>query len=379
MVALMLSYFISLTQHIRGEKLNWRKVAVLPGESATVESLGYAGVIAGIEKDYLIVSGGANFPKELPWKGGEKKFYRSSFVFKILKSGLKFLGRYDNLSIPIAYAASCNTRHGVFFAGGENEKGPSAMAGLIRLNHIGAAPEIVPLPALPMPLSNAMAVCKGDQVFLAGGENTDSTLSGFYTLDLNHIEKGWIELPPLPKPVSHFVFLSINVAGSEQLFLIGGRTKIKNAPTLFYRDVFSYNLRLKQWEIKAPLPYPLAAGTGATFNDHTLLVMGGDKGIRYNQVEKVLLEIKNEKDSEKIQQLNEHRIQLQETHPGFSKEMLAYDWTADKWLSSGDFPFDMPVTTRLVQRKDRFFLVSGEIRAGIRTPNIYSGLSTTSH
>ncbi len=53
--------------------------------------------------------------------------------------------------------------------------------------------------------------------------------------------------------------------------------------------------------------------------------------------------------------------------------MLAYDIMKDKWVQQGKIPFDVPVTTTAFLLKDRVFIVSGEIKAGVRTPQIVSG------
>jgi N-acetylneuraminate epimerase len=66
------------------------------------------------------------------------------------------------------------------------------------------------------------------------------------------------------------------------------------------------------------------------------------------------------------------KAKLQAAHPGFSKEMLAYDITGNIWQVIGTMPYATPVTTTSVQWKDCFIIPSGEIKAGVRSPLIIS-------
>lgn len=372
-VILMLSYFISLSQKIRKDRLVWRIAASIPSEKRSGTIHGLAGMIAGFHNDHLLAAGGANFPDTLPWHGGIKKFYSDIHVYRREGARLVLLPIRQELPISIAYAASCSTPYGVFFAGGENQQGPVQVAGLLRFSKEIGKVERVALPELPFPVSNAMAVYLQDEVYVAGGENTDSTLSGFIKIDLRQPEKGWEILPCLPHPVSHFVFATSTIQDSNCLLLAGGRARVPGAPSVFYRELYSYNIQTRQWRERSPLPYALAAGAGSAIHNNGLMLLGGDRGVRYNQVEQLLIEAKNEKDPSQLAKLKERRIQLQESHPGFSREQLYYDASIDQWSSKGDFPYELPVTTPSVFYKGYLYLVSGEIKAGIRTPSIYSG------
>ncbi len=372
-VVLMLSYFISLSQKIRKDRLVWRIAATLPADTSSDSHPGLAGMIAGFHKDYLLAAGGANFPEALPWRGGLKKFHSAIHVYKREGGRLIHLTGTQNFPFPVAYAASCATPLGVFFAGGENQQGPIRAAGLMRFQKEGLPVELLDLPELPFAVSNAKAVCVKEEVYLAGGENVDSTLSCFLKIDLRNLEKGWEILPSIPHPVSHAVVTMAMVHNTPMLLLAGGRVRVAGAPSVFYRELFSYNIASGQWQKRTPLPYAIAAGSGVALNGDGMLVIGGDRGARYNQVEQVLLDAKNETDRDKLSTLQERRIQLQESHPGFSREILYYKASTDQWSSKGEFPYEMPVTTQAVYYKSYIYLVSGEIKAGIRTTSIYSG------
>lgn len=120
---------------------------------------------------------------------------------------------------------------------------------------------------------------------------------------------------------------------------------------------------------KTPLPYALCAGTGI-LQDRHILLFGGDKGIVFNQAETLIAAIKNTSDPVKKQELILEKNKLQSTHPGFSREVIAYDIDQDTWSVAGLIPYETPVTTTAVNWENGILIPSGEIRAGVRTPRI---------
>ena len=58
-------------------------------------------------------------------------------------------------------------------------------------------------------------------------------------------------------------------------------------------------------------------------------------------------------------------------HPGFRKAILRYDMKTDKWTETGEVPAAQ-ATVPLVRWRDRWVMISGEIRPGIRTPEFWS-------
>ena len=118
------------------------------------------------------------------------------------------------------------------------------------------------------------------------------------------------------------------------------------------------------------MPYALSAGTGVWWNKDQIVLLGGDRGIVFNQVEKLLVAIANENDAEKKQILINQKNQIQETHPGFSKEILLYAADTNQWKIVGSLNHEIPVTTTAFIWNSKLFIPSGEIKAGVRSPNI---------
>lgn len=350
-------------------KLQWTVAAELPVAANGQPSLGFAGMVAGVHHNKLIIAGGANFPEAMPWNGGMKKYYDDVYVYA--KKGNRFvLQQKAKLSFSIAYAAICTIEKGIVVAGGENENGIRNKVYLLAMNDRTVT--VNSLPDLPFAITNAAITSIGNKIYLAGGETATETSSQFLVLDLNNTAAGWRQLPQLPKPVSHTVLL----ATKTHIYLAGGRKKSSNGISDLYSSVFEFNFQTNQWKEIAALPYALSAGAGAVYQNKILL-FGGDKGATFHRTEELIAAINNSKNEIEKQRLTEEKAKLQTAHPGFSKEILAYDIIADTWQVIGLMPYETPVTTTAVQWKEYFILPSGEIKAGVRSPLILSVKATT--
>jgi N-acetylneuraminic acid mutarotase len=189
-------------------------------------------------------------------------------------------------------------------------------------------------------------------------------------LDLLNPTTGWKTLPALPQPTSHAV-IALQANNDTTLLLIGGRKKNTNAISTFYNTVFAFDFIQQQWKTLAPLPYPLSAGTGVALNRLEILLFGGDKATVFHKVETLVLAINAENDTNKKTKLIQEKNKILAAHDGFSKELLSYNFQKDAWQVIDYLPFPTPVTTTAIKWGSQIILPSGEIKAGVRTPDIF--------
>lgn len=348
----------------------WKTAAELPALYQQQKALGVAGPVTGVHQNKLIVAGGANFPDSLPWQGGKKKYYNTVYVYEKKGSKIVLLKQQFTLPFNIAYAACCSAPQGIVYAGGENENGISNKVFLLQWDKKTSAATTKQLPELPFAITNAMATVFNNIVYIAGGETAASVSDQLQALDLNKTEEGWKQLAVIPKAVSHSFLTVQSNENNTSIYLVGGRKKNSTGISDLYSSVFEFNIKEKQWVEKKSLPYSLCAGTGIAANSNDILMFGGDKGTTFHKVEMLITAINAEKDETKKQELILHKNKLQSEHPGFSKEILLYNKLTDTWNIVGDIPFETPVTTTAVKWGKDFFIPSGEIKAGVRTPKI---------
>ncbi|MBK8657143.1 MAG: sodium/solute symporter [Haliscomenobacter sp.] len=353
--------------------IQWSVGGELPPDPAGKPAIGLAGPVTGVHNGVLLVAGGANFPEGMPWDGGKKAYPKDGFVFRREASGNLSLRSRFQLSQAVAYPAVCSSPKGVIAAGGENETGLLSSVFLYSWGESKGSVVATPLPGLPQPLTAAAAVVHGNTVYLAGGQSPAGTSDAFYALDLDRPTAGWTALPPIPKPASHAVFAVQNNGERPCLYLMGGRKANEGSISDIHSSVYSFDLKTKSWSERSPLPFPLSAGTGTGYGASFILLFSGDKGEVFSESERLIAAINQETDTLQQAQLKAQRKALMETHPGFNRTVLLYNTVTDAWTARGTLPFDGQVTTSAVKWEDEVYIPSGEIRAGVRTPEIRRG------
>jgi len=353
-------------------KSRWSVAANLPVNQKLGKQPGVAGPFSGFINGELIIAGGSNFPDSMPWQGGKKIYWNDIYIMHINKKGKCSWvnnGVYK-LKENIAYGASVQMKEGIVCIGGENENGISKKVYLLHGNDMNKKIVTADLPELPLPLTNLSAVGIRSNVYVAGGETDTGVSNHLFRLNIHQPAKGWIELAALPVEVSHAVLVEGDKDLGSFIYLIGGRKKNKNGISDIYSSVFEYDIEKNMWTKKKDMPYAASAGVGIGGITNNVLFIGGDKGETFHKVETLLAEIAIEKDEVKKQQLIKEKDQLQINHPGFSKDVLAYNIYKDEWRKAGQIPFASPVTTIAVKGGHKYYIPCGEIKAGVRTTQI---------
>ncbi|HRN55446.1 MAG TPA: kelch repeat-containing protein, partial [Agriterribacter sp.] len=288
---IMLTHLHACTEKRQDTAIQWSLAATLPPLPEQTTAWGFAGPVTGVHRDVLLVAGGANFPDGMPWEGGQKKYYTEGFVLK--RTGKDSLSLYKTFALPypLAYPACTSTPAGIVCAGGENADGRSSKVILLQWDDHADRVIIKKLPDLPLPLSNAGITVHNNTLYLAGGENADSTCSGFYSVDITGTAAQWNVLPNLPHAVSHAVVVAQPASGNPHVYVLGGRKKNSNGISDIYASAFAFDLSKNVWKEIKSLPYSLCAGTGIATGKNGILLFGGDKGEIFHKTELLIASI----------------------------------------------------------------------------------------
>ncbi len=304
---------------------------------------GVAGPFVGVVESKLIVAGGANFPNALPWNGGQKVWYDRVW-FLDDNSDWSEIGK---LPTTLGYGVSITTSAGLICIGGSNAD--AHVADVVRLSIEAGAVRTEKLPALPHPIANACGVLIEDTVYVAGGlldAQSKQALKTFYAFDLSAQESQWKELPTWPGPPR---MLAVAAELEQQFYLISGVDLTDNvsvnAQRRYLNDAYRFHPR-SGWEQIADLPSAVAAAPSpAIVNGSQLLIIGGDDGRHVG-------------------------FQPPDQHPGFSNRILVYDVRTNKWSEAGEAPV-ATVTTSCVPWAGAWWFPTGEIRPGVRSPELW--------
>jgi len=363
---------VLMAQNRTVDLIDWKIVASIPPALHQVKSIGLAGAISGIHNDALIVAGGTNFPDKMPWLGGSKKSYDNAIVYPNINSKKTLTPSVVSYKLPfkLAYAANCNTKEGIVVAGGENELGLSKKVLLLKWKQQEEILGIEYLPDLPFGVTNASLTVVRNILYISGGEVASGARDEFLSLDLKDPAQGWKTLSNLPLATSHAVLLGDEKTG--QVYLIGGRCKKVDQVSEIYNAFHAYDIKKNFWKEMPTLPFPLSAASGI-INGDDILIFSGDEGETFNKAEKLIIAMEQERDAQKKEVLNKKKIEVQSSHPGFSRKVLKYNLFGKTWTSlKNEMPYGT-VTVNANLFNDNVFIAGGEIKAGVRTPNILRG------
>ncbi|MEO6134294.1 MAG: hypothetical protein ABIP35_04015 [Ginsengibacter sp.] len=378
-IIFFLLIFFTMTLSAQNKKgislaFTWKKATQLPGING-IPSIGVAGPINGISNDVLIVAGGANFPEGMPWKGGKKFF--SDEINVLQKKGDNYVWNNNvksKLSFPIGYCGTASTSKGIVCVGGENANGISKEVFILSWDAKNNAVRLQMLPSLPDALTNVAAASIGNIVYIAGGDEKNKSSNRFMCLDISDTNENWNVLPDLPFEMANTSL----IAQGKKLYLIGGRTKTASGISELHHTTFVYDLDKKAWEDLANICdgkniSNLSAAASIAIDKNYILMIGGDNGETFNKIETYISQIASAATTEEKDKLTKEKNTLITEHKGFSKKILLYNIQSDCWIKAGTYPYPAQVTTTAVNWNGEILISNGEIKPGVRTPDIIVG------
>lgn len=328
------------------EKIEWDNSLVLPDEEGK-SNLGVAGAFSGCIGDYLIVAGGSNFPDKMPWEGGHKMWYDLVYVLNTAQPDSGWVSYPDALPRPLAYGSSIELPEGILCIGGCDSR--QCYRDVFLLRFVEEKIDVdTDWPDLPVPLANATASLLDHKVYIAGGQSSmkEEEAGGyFFVLDLDDLQKGWSELPTWPGEPRGYAVSAVQSDGFDNCFyLFSGRNYRKDGYVKVLTDGYVYNPRLDTWGKLEP-EFPVMAGTAFAIGTNHILFLGG------------------------VPQL----IPGSMDHPGFDNTVRLYHTVTQTLLEKEVSPYPIAVTTHIMRKGNAFYIGSGEIKPGIRTPHLLKG------
>jgi N-acetylneuraminic acid mutarotase len=333
--------------------LAFASLSALAGEWKQLPSLpdaeGFAGSFAGVSNGALLVAGGTNFPDKKPWEGGEKVWYDTVYVLESAKGKWKIAGK---LPRPLGYGVSVTYNNGLVCAGGSDRD--RHYADVFRLEWSKGKLTFHSLPSLPRPVANCCGAMVGDVLYVAGGiEKPDSKdpLSRAWQMDLRSKLPQWSEISTWP---GRRRMLAVAAGFKGAFWLFGGIDLIAGsdgtAQRHYLTDAFRYDPG-NGWKRIADMPHSVVAGPSpAPFDKTSIYMLGGDDG----------LQVATPPDK----------------HRGFGKLSFRYDVTTEKWNEAGAIAAPR-ATVPCAFWNNSWVLPGGEVRPGIRSPEVWSWMPGT--
>lgn len=342
----MASDNLSQLSTLKMEKIEWDNSLILPSLNSQPH-VGLAGVFSGFIGDNLVIAGGANFPETVPWKGGVKTWWNTIYYKNMQDSLSGWKIEKNLLPASLAYGVSVELPEGLLCIGGCDSSRCYQDVFLIQLNN-GKINISKDWPSLPVPLANSTGALLNNKIYLAGGQvsmEEQNASNHFFMLDLADRKKGWQTLSSWPGDSRGYAVSVVQSDGFDKCFyLFSGRNYKSNGYVKVLEDGFVYNPRLDSWKI-LNMQFPVMAGTAIATGANHILFMGGVPLL----------------------------VPGSDEHPGFDNTIRLYHTITNTLIEKEVIPFSIPVTTNIARKGNIFYITSGEIKPGIRTPFLLCG------
>lgn len=360
--------------------------STLPALPCTAgNELGVSAPFAGIHNGMLIVAGGCNFPGTPAAAGGTKVYYAEAYALDISRETAAAWKGPFRLPYRVAYGTSVSTPEGIVCMGGNNETEKFPRTLRLRWNAADESIGIDTLPSLPVSVDNAAGAVVGRDIYLAGGNRNGIPSSGMFRLSLDKPEEGWKEMPPIPGPPRLQAVAAPGYPdGKMHLFVASGYAPtVKGSEPSVLTDVMAFDPDKMHWRNVSHIP-PYTDGASRSYiggcavatDSARILFLGGT---RY---ELFLTALRREKELHKARTENRKTTadSLQRessaylSHPPawyrFNTELYCFDTEKNAWTSLGEYPQSARAGAGAVWYGNRLFVICGETKPGIRTPEV---------
>lgn len=363
-------------------KKTWTKLPDLPGMNNTA-SLGVSAPYVGLLNGNIVVAGGCNFPDKPVTEGGAKRYYNE--IHMLTGSGdnaeWKLIG---HLPYEAAYGAAVYTDSGMVCIGGNNNQTSFGDVYLLTWNSIEEKLNKTILPSLPQPMDNMAAALLDNKIYVAGGNEGGKPSVSFLCLDLKDIEQGWKRLSSFPGAARvQPVMAALETPSGSAIYLAGGfcppadnsKPSIPNDVLIYYAETGEWNISTVLPPLPDGLPRTLTGGCSIPYNDGILFFGGVNYDCFYQAIDRPrqMKEAKNSNNSQLLDSLNEEARQYMH-HPvewyKFNTQLLYYNVLTSQWEIWAESDKLARAGAGTVIYNNRLIVVNGELKPGIRTPEV---------
>lgn len=331
---------------------------------------GIAGAFIGKVGDLIIVAGGSDFSKGLPWEGGVKQY--KDAIYLLSSEGDNIISHaLPNVKLPTGMAHGCSAAQGqsLYCFGGETTQG--AASTVLALTPLHGTVRVDTVGTLPKDFRPVAALSSKGEIYLHGVRQGDNAFWRFTPSNGQ-----WKALTACPGEVrsSGPLFAAQHNGRENAMYLIGGR-HTENGVCKLYSDVWEYLPIHDTWNAKKDIciegrTTTLMHAAVLPYGSGHILVLGGDDGEEFLRRDSLERALRNASTRSEADSLGKELTRAFVSHPGFSKRVLAYHAITDTWVSLGETDIAIPAVTTAVELDGMIVIPSGEIRPGIRTPDI---------
>ena len=222
-------------------------------------------------------------------------------------------------------------------------------------------------PDLPVGIKSGVSARVGDNMFVGlGSAGTD-----FFALDLTNPSAGWVKKAAFPGPAPSGAAAA---ASGDTIYVFGGSGKVSEdaASPIIFDTVFSYDVAADAWSsVDAATPVGLLGATAIGLSNGKIAVTGGYNKELFDQYLSDVLGTDKTAEPEKWNKIVGDYMGMRPEDYRWNDNVLMFDPASNAWQDAGENPYLPNTGAAIVETgKDRFLLISGEIKPGLRTPKV---------
>ena len=332
------------------------KAGEMPGFEKGYE-YGVSACYAASTESELLIAGGCNFPDTPASEGGKKVYYNG--IYKTVTDTPFSWEKVGELPEPSAYGVSVTHNGHWYILGGMNSEGSLKSVYSIEI----ATNRVERLPSLPCAIDNATGTICNNILYIIGGNADGKASTRCFALDIE-TSASWHEIPSIPEQPR---VQPVCAAAGGYIYVWGGFSpKTKDHIAIVHCDGLRYDIANSKWEHIGNImigeeTITLSGGIAINIDDTNIIACGGvDKEIfldaisgRYDLVAK-----------------KDYMYKPAEWYR-FNNKLMLYDTNKKCWeVVASDSRFSR-AGAQLVKQGDILYQIGGELKPGIRTPEIY--------
>ena len=373
-----------LAQQKASSIYQWSKLGDV-GDASEVNAgygLGVASPFAGVVNGRLVVAGGCNFPGKAAADGGTKAYYDDVYVFDL--KGKSRTAQKLSLKLPaaLAYGASVQIPSGVVFLGGRNDSIYSRKVLHLSWDSAKGSIAIIYLPDLPVGKALFGATYSDRKIYVVGAEAVSPYQKVFLVYDFRNPKKGWTRLPDYPGVARTLPAVVAQSNGDEvQVYMFFGATANGASPYIL-DSYMAYSIKSRSWAEGGKTLFngkPICFYGGDAFSSGTndILFIGGvNVDVFRTEVQRrATAKVSPDKQLvDSLKAVSDAYMRADRSFYRFNSKVMAFSLITNTWTELQDAPYGGITGEEIVADGKTIFVVSGEIKPGVRTPDVYKGL-----
>ena len=222
-------------------------------------------------------------------------------------------------------------------------------------------------PNLPVAIKSGIGVQVDGVAYVGLG----TAGAGLYALDLSNPAQGWKARAPFPGPPTNGAAAA--AAGGKVLVFGGnGKATLNARSAIIFDDVYMYDTIEDRWSrLETHTPVGLSGAKALSLSNGRIAFVGGYNKQLFNDYLAALSMLDPTTQPGEFARLVRGYMGMAPKDYRWNGDILWYDVELNVWGSYGQNPFPPNCDSAAVEtQKDGFVLVSGEIKPGLRTPEV---------